>query len=131
MEEGGLLSRSRRREFDEAMRRYADEMADYERRERERSARLDVRTGRYERRARGARAAAAAAAAAHRIQTGIADGDIASIEDFARLAIERLSLPDGVALYPKAAYRPEPRELVVDIRLPDVAVVPIEKSVSM
>lgn len=59
----------------------------------------------------------------------IADGDIASIEDFARLAIERLSLPDGVALSPKAAYRPEPRELVVDIRLPDVAIVPIEKSV--
>jgi restriction system protein len=128
MQEGGLLGRSRRRrELDEAMKRYADEMADYERQERGRSARLDVRTERYERQARDARAGAAAEA--NRIENGIADGDTASIEDFARLAIERLPLPDGVAPYPKAAYRPEPRELVVDIRLPDVAVVPIEKSV--
>jgi restriction system protein len=128
MQEGGLLGRSRRRrEFDEAMHRYADELADYERRERERSARLAVRTENFERQARDARAAAAGEA--KRIQNGIADGDTVSIEDFARLAIERLSLPDGVALSPKVAYRPDPRELVVDIRLPDVSVVPIEKSV--
>jgi hypothetical protein len=81
----------------------------------------------FERQARDARAAAAGEA--KRIRNGIADGDTVSIEDFARLAIERLSLPHGVTLSPKVAYRPDPRKLVVDIRLPDASVVPIEKSV--
>ena len=82
MQEGGLRGRSRRRrEFDEAMHRYADELADYERRERERSARLAVRTENFGRQARDARAAAAGEA--KRIQSGIADGDTEAIEDFA------------------------------------------------
>jgi restriction system protein len=128
MREGGLLGRSRRRrEFEEAIERYADELADYERRERDRSARLALRMEQHERLARDARAAAASEA--KRIEDGIDVGDAASIEEFARLAIEHLALPDGVALSPKAAYRPDPRELVVDIRLPDVTVVPAEKSV--
>lgn len=128
MQDGGLLGRSRRRrEFDEAMKRYAVELADYERREAERSARLAARVENYEQHARAARAAAAAEA--QRIRDGIADGDPPSIEDFARLAIERLELADGIDLRPRIAYRPEPRELVVDIRLPDVGIVPIEKSV--
>jgi restriction system protein len=128
MQDGGLVGRPRRRrEFDEAMRRYAVELADHERREHERSARLAAKVETYEQQARGARAAAAAEA--QRLRDGIRDGDPPSIEAFARLAIERLALPDGVVLIPKVAYRPEPRELVVDVRLPDVGLVPIEKSV--
>lgn len=38
-------------------------------------------------------------------------------------------LPEGVELEPKVAYRRDPREIVVDIRLPDLGVVRVEKSV--
>lgn len=128
MQDGGLLSRARRRrEFDEAMERYARELADQERHERERWARLASKTAEYEQRISDAQSAAESRA--ERIQAGVRDGDPASVEDFACQAMDVVSLPDGIILDPKVAYRPDPREVVVDVRLPDVTVVPTEKSV--
>lgn len=109
------------------MRRYADELVDHEHRERERLARMAAAAEGHEQHARIARAAAAAGA--KRIEDGIVDRDPTSVEDFARLATEHLILPHGVDLASKVTYRPDPQELVVDIRLPDVTLVPIEKSV--
>jgi restriction system protein len=128
MQDGGLLSwRRRHREFDEAMERYARELARHELAERERLTRLDAKAAAHDQIASEARSAAVARS--DRIQLGLREGDPASIEEFAGYAIDGLALPDGFHLAPKIAYRSEPRELVVDIRLPDVSAVPAEKSV--
>lgn len=128
LEDGGLLGRSRRRrEYEQAMARYASEFEQYEARERERVARLEALREAHARRAEDLRTAAADRAA--RIRTGLREGVEAVVEEFARQGIETLQLPDGIGLEPKAAYRRDPRELVVDVRLPDMKVLPTEKSV--
>jgi restriction system protein len=126
--EGGLLSlRRRRREFDEMMARYEREAATWTHADQTRQRRLAERRAEHDR--AHAEAQAAATQQADSLESGIAAGDTTAIEHFARAAIERLPLPDGVDLQPLVAYRHEPRELVLDIRLPTAAVVPEEKSV--
>jgi restriction system protein len=128
MEDGGLLSWARRRrEFDEAMRRHAHDLANHEVDERERLARLAAKAAAHDQMMSEARLVADARA--ERIQLGLGTGDPASIEEFAGFAIAGLPLPDGIHLEPKIVYRSEPRELVIDIRLPDGKIVPAEKSV--
>jgi hypothetical protein len=128
MQEGGLLSRSRRRrEYEEAVERYASAFEQYQARDRKRVARLEALRAAHQQRAEDLRAAAADRAT--RLRAGLRDGLETVIEDFAKQAIELLQLPDGIGLEPKTAYRRDPRELVVDVRLPDMKVLPTEKSV--
>jgi len=128
LEDGGLLSRSRRRrDLGEAMQRYERELANHERREHERSSRLAAKAAEYEQMASDTRSAAAARTC--RIEAGLRGGDPESLEAFALQAIGVLSLPEDIRLDPKVAYRRDPREVVVDIRLPDVTAVRAERSV--
>ena len=128
MQDGGLLGRSRRRrEYAQAMDRYASEFEEYEARNQERLDRLNALKEAHEQRVQDLRIAAQDRAA--RLRTGLHDGAETAIEEFAEQAIRTLQLPDGIELDPRAAYRRDPREVVVDIRLPDVKVLPAEKSV--
>lgn len=128
MQDGGLLSWvRRRREFDEAMERYAHDLMGHEIGERERLARLAGKAAAHAQTLSEARSVAVARA--ERVQLGIDEANPASIEEFARFAMDGLPLPDGIHVEPRIVYRSEPRELVVDIRLPDVTVVPSEKFV--
>ena len=88
---------------------------------------LEARREAHQQRAEDLRAAAVDRAA--RLRAGLRDGLETVIEDFAKQAIELLELPDGIGLEPKTAYRRDPRELVMDVRLPDMKVLPTEKSV--
>ena len=97
MQGGGLLGRSRRRrEYEQAVERYAAEFEEYEARDRERLARLDALREVYEQRAQDLRAAARDRAA--RLQAGVADGVETAVEEFAEQAIRTLQLPDGIEL---------------------------------
>ena len=126
MKDGGLLGRSRRRrEYEQAVERYASAVEQYKARDRERVARLKALREAHQRRAEDLRAAAVDRAT--RLRAGLHDGLETVVEDFAKQAIELLQLPDGIGLEPKVAYRRDPRELVVDMRLPDMKVLPIEK----
>lgn len=53
-----------------------------------------------------------------------------AVEAFAAAAVSSLPMPDGINLAPRIAYRPPPRELVVDIQLPDTDVVPSEEPIT-
>jgi restriction system protein len=128
MQQGGLLGRSRRRrEYEHAVERYASEFEEYKADERRRITRLSAQREAHERHVEDLRAAAADRAA--RLRIGLRDGQESVVEAFAEQAIRTLQLPDGIELAPKVAYRRDPREVVVDIRLPDATVLPVEKSV--
>jgi hypothetical protein len=58
------------------------------------------------------------------------DGVETVVEEFAEQTLRTLQLPDGIELDPKAVYRRDPLEPVVDIRLPDLNMPPTEKSVN-
>jgi restriction system protein len=88
---------------------------------------LDALREAHERRIQDLRTAAQDRAAC--LRTGLQDSGETTVEEFAEQAIRTLQLPDGIELDPKAAYRRDPREVVVDIRLPDLKVLPTEKLV--
>lgn len=128
LEDGGLLGRGRRkREFTEAMGRYTATVADHERGERDRVGRLNQRRADHERRGRDLHADARRRGV--ELRNLLSSGEENAIEEFGAAAIRSLPLPDGIDLEPRVAYRADPRELVVDLRLPDFDVVPVEKSV--
>ncbi|MDT0351113.1 restriction endonuclease [Pseudonocardia charpentierae] len=128
MQDGGLLSRSRRRrEYEQAVEQYASAFEQYKARDRGRVARLEALREAHRQHVEDLRAAAVDRAA--NLRAGLRDGVEAVVEEFAVQAIAMLQLPDGIGLEPKAAYRRDPREIVVDIQLPDTKVLPTEKSV--
>lgn len=128
LEDGGFLGRSRRRrEHELAMKRFEREIAEYEKRERGRLARLEARKEAHGRRVEELRTAAAAHA--DRLRTGLRGGAETVVEEFAEQILRVPRLPGGIELDAKAAYRRDPSELVVDIQLPDISVVPAEKLV--
>jgi restriction system protein len=129
LEDGGLFSVARRRrELAVAMDRYKHDLAEYERRERSRVAELDSLRRAYDERM--ASLLATAAKRGERFRAGLRDGVDPVIEEYAECIVSALAVPDGVDLQPRVAYRPEPRELVVEVQLPDVSVIPDEKTVS-
>ena len=71
---------------------------------------------------------AAATIRADHLRTGLRDGVETVVEEFAEQILRTLQLPDGIELDPKAAYRRDRFEPVVDIRLPDLNMLPTEKS---
>lgn len=73
---------------------------------------------------------AAATIRADHLRTGLRDGVETVVEEFAEQILRTLQLPDGIELDPKAVYRRDPFEPVVDIRLPDLNMLPTEKSVN-
>jgi len=109
------------------MDRYAREVAEYEQSEQQRMDRLARREAEYERLETEARRSADERVA--RISVGIREGDESSIEEFAATVISALPMPDGLDLRPAVAYRSDPREIVVDIRLPPADIVPVEKTI--
>jgi restriction system protein len=109
------------------MERYAADVAEHERRESDRVARLSARMRAYADELSALRSDAASRA--ERWRTGMHDGTEVVVEEFADAAIRALPLPGGIALEPRVAFRRDPREIVVDIQLPDVGAVPAEKSV--
>lgn len=129
MNDRGWIGRRRRqREFDQQMTLYASEIESYKRSERSRQDRLIKRRTEYDEHV--SQACDAAKQHRERIETGISEGDETSVEEFAAFAIGRLPVPKPMKLDPRIAYRPEPREIVVEIDLPLTEIVPIEKTVT-
>jgi len=58
------------------------------------------------------------------------DGVETVVEEFAEQILRTLQLPDGIDLNPKAVYRRDRFEPIVDIRLADLNMLPTEKSVN-
>ena len=128
-EDVGLLGRAKmRRWYEQELLRYRHALAAYELEEGERQERLVARRAEHER-SEAARLVAARERA-DRLSAGLCDGDAKAVEELAVSAIALLPLPKGIVLAPDVAYRSDPRELVVDVRLPDDAVVPTAKTVS-
>jgi restriction system protein len=106
---------------------FEESLAEHRGGEQARLTRLEERRSEHERRVQRIRAEARQRSDELAVLLGC--GDEETVEQFCRAAIEALRLPAGIELAPRAVYRPEPRELVIDVRLPDFDVVPEEKSV--
>lgn len=127
--DGGLLGWARRRrEFHEATDRYGTEEARYRQRELDRRQRLTRRRAEYDEQVRELRAMAQRRA--HELKHAVNSQEEGAVEAFAAAAVSSLPMPDGINLAPRIAYRPPPRELVVDIQLPDTDVVPSEEPIT-
>jgi restriction system protein len=128
MQEGNWFGRRARRQwFDQQMElfekaRDRHQTLESARRERVAAAEAVHTRAETERRSAARRRAA-------ELSSGVRDGEPHAVEEFARLAIDALPKPRSITLSPSVVYRPDPRELVVDLRLPDDDVVPMEKSV--
>lgn len=127
VEVGGFLGRGRRRREAAAATLFEASLAEHRNGEQARLTRLEQRRTEHERHVR--RILAEARQRSDELASFLDRGDEETVEQFCRAAIESLRLPEGIELAPRAVYRPEPRELVVDLRLPDFDVVPEEKSV--
>ncbi len=128
MPEGNWFGRRARRQwFDRQMEHFEKARARHQVREQARRERLAAREAEHAH--CEARRRSTARRQAAEISSGIRDGEPRAIEEFARLAISALPTPRSIAMSPSIVYRTDPRELVVDLRLPDDDVVPREKSV--
>jgi restriction system protein len=128
MPEGNWFNRRARRQwFDEQMERYERDWGGYETAESERRRRVEAAAAEHDRQEAQRRSSARERAAT--LSSGVGRGEPGPIEEFARLAIEALPMPGTISLQPSVVYRTDPRELVIDLRLPDDDVVPTEKSV--
>jgi restriction system protein len=128
MPEGGWFSRRTRREwFARQVELYERARDRYDAEESARRERIAAAASAHERREAERRSSARRRAAA--LSSGVRDGEPRAIEEFARLAIETLPMPRSIRLEPSVVYRTDPRDVVVDLRLPDDDVVPAEKSV--
>jgi hypothetical protein len=72
---------------------------------------------------------AAAGMKIERLKAGLANGIEDAVEEIAARSLETLPIPGGIELGPRIVYRRDPRELVLELRLPDVSALPVEKSV--
>jgi restriction system protein len=128
VEVGGFLGRGhRRREAAAAMALFEVSLAEHRDGEQARLTRLEQRRTEHERHVQ--RIQAEVRQRSEELAALLDRGDEETVEQFCRAAIETLRLPEGIELAPRAVYRPEPREVVVDLRLPDFDIVPEEKSV--
>lgn len=126
--EGGLFGRGRRRrEAAAAQASYEEALAAHRQRDHDRQCRLEQRRAEYQRTLRQVHDGAQRRAA-ETLESMVA-GDEQTVELFATAAINALNLPEGIVLDPHVAYRPDPLELVIDVKLPGLDVVPAEKSV--
>lgn len=125
----GFVGRGKmQRWYDQELERYRRALTAYETDERARQERLAACQAEYGRR-EGERQRAARNQAAD-LTIGLRDGESVAVEGFVSDAITALPLPEGINLEPAVAYRSDPREVVVDVRLPVDAVVPREKTVT-
>jgi restriction system protein len=128
MESGGLLSWARRRKkYDEAVAQHAAYVNEHHAREGRRRVRLAERQSAHRRATE--KLVAEANDTASRLETGLGSGQEEAVEQLAAYALEKLPIPAGIKLEPRLVYRREPRELVVEIHLPDISAIPAEKSV--
>lgn len=123
--EGGFFGRGRRHR--EAAAAYEQALQAHRQRETDRQRRLEKRQAEHQRILQ--QAEETGAQQARDILYRMAAGEEESVESFATAAIAALRLPDAIILQPRAVYRLEPQELLIDIMLPGVAVVPAETSI--
>lgn len=123
--DGGVIGRGRRRR--EAVAAYEEALEAHQQREAERERRLERRRREHQRVAEEEQQLADQQA--QEILDGITSAEEGPIESFAAAAINALQLPDGISLQPRVLYRPDPQELVIDIELPEEAIVPAAKSI--
>lgn len=123
--EGGVLGRGRRRR--EAIAEYEQALEAHRQRDAARLRRLAQHRDEHQR-ALG-QAQDAAARQELEILDGIAAFEERAVESFAAAAVEALQFPDGIVLEPRVIFSADPRELLIDIKLPGLGIVPVEKSV--
>jgi restriction system protein len=109
------------------MERYERDRASYDTAESGRRSRVAAASAEHDRREAERRSSARQRAAT--LSSGVSRGEPGPIEEFIRLVIEALPMPRTISLQPSVVYRTDPREVVIDLRLPDDDVVPVEKSV--
>lgn len=125
---GRLLGGAARheRQTAEARTRYESAMAEHHQRERQRERALSAARAGHERTLAGIRAQAAAQNAEVKARrTAFAAGDPEAVEWFTGRVLEASRYPGGFPRQYQVAYRPENRDLVVEIELPPQQIVPV------
>ncbi|GAA1671595.1 restriction endonuclease [Fodinicola feengrottensis] len=111
-----------------AQHNYAQAMANYQRAEGDRQARLAQARANFENAANAERAEVARHnAEVDALETGFQAGETEVVEDCFSLLLARSGYPADFPDDRRVAYRPEPRELWVEVELPDRTVVPEER----